>query len=126
MEKIPRLPDEYLEKAREMAARHKNKKNCKRCYDRGYLGVDQNNLLIPCTKCVADDALLAQWRQFVRDTPELHQLYGDYFEEEEQALPAEENPASPLFQEKAHVPPPRAQHLRPVVHQRDHARGQDR
>ncbi len=125
METVPRLPDEYLEKAREMVARHKNKKNCKRCYDRGYLGVDQNNLLVPCAKCVAADALLAEWRQFVRDTPELHELYGDYFEEEEKEQ-SEGAQDSPLFQEKAHVPLPRAQHLRSVAHQRDHARGQDR
>ena len=84
MEEIPRLPDPYLEKAREMVAKHRPKKNCKRCYDRGYLGVDQHNLLIPCPKCVTGDALLAEWRQFVRDTPELFQLYGDYFEQEEE------------------------------------------
>ena len=83
MEEIPRLPDQYLANAREMVAKHKAKKNCKRCYDRGFLGVDQHNLLIPCPKCVAGDTLLVEWRQFVRDTPELAQLYGTYFEEEE-------------------------------------------
>ena len=82
MEEIPRSPDKYLENAREMVAKHRAKKSCKRCYDRGYLGVDQDNLLVPCPKCVAGDALLAEWRQFVRDTPELSQLYGDYFEAE--------------------------------------------
>lgn len=92
MEEIPRLPDQYLEKAREMVARHKAKKNCKRCYDRGWLGVDQHNLLIPCAKCVAGDALLAEWRQFVRDTPELSQLYGDYFEQEEEQKDQEQTP----------------------------------
>ena len=94
MEEIPRLPDQYLEKAREMAARHRAKKNCKRCYDRGWLGVDQHNLLIPCAKCVAGDELIAEWRQFVRDTPELFQLYGDYFEKEEEAAP-EQTPQAP-------------------------------
>ncbi len=85
MEEIPRLPDQYLANAREMVAKHKAKKNCKRCYDRGFLGVDQHNLLIPCPKCVAGDSLLVEWRQFVRDTPELSQLYGTYFDEEEAA-----------------------------------------
>lgn len=94
MEEIPRLPDQYLEKAREMVAKHKTKKNCKRCYDRGYLGVDQHNLLIPCAKCVAGDALIEEWRQFVRDTPELSQLYGDYFEEDEAEEQEETSPAS--------------------------------
>ena len=83
MEEIPKLPDQYLANAREMVAKHKAKKNCKRCYDRGYLGVDQHNLLIPCPKCVTGDALIGEWRQFVRDTPELFQLYGTYFDEDE-------------------------------------------
>ncbi len=87
MEEIAKLPDQYLANAREMVAKHKAKKNCKRCYDRGYLGVDQHNLLIPCPKCVAADALIGEWRQFVRDTPELFQLYGTYFEEEETDAP---------------------------------------
>lgn len=97
MEEIPRLPDQYLAKAREMAAKHKAKKNCKRCYDRGYLGVDQHNLLIPCAKCVAGDALIQEWRQFVRDTPELFELYGTYFEEEEKEVEAKEHehPSAP-------------------------------
>lgn len=108
MEEIPRLPDQYLEKAREMVARHKAKKNCKRCYDRGWLGVDQHNLLIPCAKCVAGDALLAEWRQFVRDTPELSQLYGDYFEEKEEQEEQEQTPQAPRL-----TPPPGSSSDRP-------------
>ena len=94
MEEIPRLPDQYLENAREMVIKHKVRKNCKRCYDRGYLGVDQDNLLVPCAKCVDGEALLTEWRQFVRDTPELSQLYGDYFEEqpEEEGEAQEDTP----------------------------------
>ena len=102
MEEIPRLPDKYLENAREMVVKHRAKKSCKRCYDRGYLGVDQDNLLVPCAKCVDNDALLAEWRQFVRDTPELSQLYGDYFE----AHPEEEGAAQEETQHAPKLTPP--------------------
>lgn len=108
MEEIPRLPDQYLAVARKMAAKHKAKKNCKRCYDRGYLGVDQHNLLLPCPKCVAGEALLEEWRQFVRDTPELSQLYGDYFEQELEAESEEPPSEAGRF-----TPPPGSSSGRP-------------
>lgn len=109
MEEIPKLPDQYLAKAREMVAKHKAKKNCKRCYDRGYLGVDQHNLLIPCPKCVAGDTLIEEWRQFVRDTPELFQLYGTYFDEEEKEAGAPEQES----QTARVIPPPGSSSGRP-------------
>ena len=40
-------------------------------------------MLVSCPKCVDSKAVLDDWRQYVRDTPELVELYGDYFEEEE-------------------------------------------
>ena len=82
-EKIPRLPDEHLGKAREIIADNRSKKNCKTCYDRGYLGTNQDNMLVPCNKCVDSDAVMAAWRTYVRETEELSELYGEYFEEEE-------------------------------------------
>lgn len=84
MEEIARLPDEYLARAREIVAAHRTRKNCKSCYDRGYVGTNQNNMLVPCSKCVDSDAVMEEWRQHVRQTPELAKLYGDYFEEEEE------------------------------------------
>ena len=82
MEEIPRLPDEYLVRAKELALEHRNDSNCKLCYKRGYQGVNQNNLLVPCSKCVDNDGLMESWRTYVRETPELKELYGDYFEAE--------------------------------------------
>ena len=83
MEEIPRLPDEHLARAKELALEHRNDSNCKACFKRGYQGVNQNNLLVPCHKCVDNDALMRAWRAYVQETPELRELYGDYFEEEE-------------------------------------------
>ena len=89
MEDVPRLPDQYLEKAREMADRHRIKSKCKSCYDRGYQGINQLNMLVTCHKCVDGDALMEEWRALIRDTPELSEMYGDYFEEEEKEGPKE-------------------------------------
>ena len=65
-----------------LALEHRNDSNCKLCYKRGYQGVNQNNLLVPCSKCVDNDGLMESWRTYVRETPELKELYGDYFEAE--------------------------------------------
>ena len=92
MEDVPRLPDQYLEKAREMADRHRIKSKCKSCYDRGYQGINQLNMLVTCHKCVDGDALMEEWRALIRDTPELSEMYGDYFEEEEEEEEEEEAP----------------------------------
>ena len=85
MESLPRLPDQYLEQAKEMIGRHRRRRSCKTCFDRGYLGVNQDNMLVPCSKCVDEEAVLAEWKEFVMATPELAELYGDYYEDEESA-----------------------------------------
>ena len=83
MEKVPRLPDRYLEDARRMVGQYIRKRNCKACYGRGYYGTNQNNMLVTCNKCVDEAALMEAWKAFVKDTPELEALYGDYYEREE-------------------------------------------
>ena len=46
-EEIPRLPDEHLGKAREIVAAKRTVRRCKTCYDRGYIGTNRNNMLVP-------------------------------------------------------------------------------
>ncbi len=84
MDDVPKLPEQYVPKAKEMALKHRTKEKCKACYDRGYHGINQLNLLITCHKCVDTDAVVEEWRAFVKDTPELAEMYGDYFEAEEE------------------------------------------
>lgn len=84
-DKIPRLPDQYLDNIKELTLKHRRQTNCKTCYNRGYLGTTQDNLLVPCSKCVPTDELMDDWRKFVRETPALAELYGDYFEAEDEA-----------------------------------------
>ena len=83
MEDLPKLTEEHLEKAKEIISRHRTKKNCNRCYDRGYQGVNQLNMAITCYKCVDEDKVTEEWQAYVRDTPELAKAYGDYFESDE-------------------------------------------
>ena len=84
-EEVPRLPDEHLGKAREIAVAKRTRQRCKTCYDRGYVGTNQNNMLVPCSKCVDVDAVMEDWKNYVAETPELQEMYGDYFEEEGEA-----------------------------------------
>lgn len=90
MDKVPKLPDVHLDRAKEMVLGHRSRKNCKSCYDRGYQGINELNMLVTCTKCVDGEALMVEWRAYVKETPELTEMYGDYFEEDEDAEKAEE------------------------------------
>ena len=60
--KILFLPDEHLGKAREIVAAKRTKQRCKTCYDRGYIGTNQNNMLVPCSKCVDVDGEMEGWK----------------------------------------------------------------
>ncbi len=44
------MAEKHLEKAKVMVLEHKVKKNCKKCYDRGYIGVTDENTLVHCHK----------------------------------------------------------------------------
>ena len=84
MDEVPRLPDEHLAAAKEMVQRHRQRRNCKACYDRGYQGINELNMLVTCPKCVDGEGLMAEWRTYVRERPALKEMYGDYFEEDEE------------------------------------------
>ena len=84
MSQTPRLPDNHLDKAKGLALQHRRRSKCKVCYDRGFQGTDEHNMLILCPKCVDSESVIKDWRQYVRDTPELVQLYGDYFEDDDE------------------------------------------
>lgn len=92
MEDLPKLPDEHLEKAKEMVSRHRTRKSCKSCFDRGYQGINQLNMVIPCHKCVDSDEVTKEWQAYVRDTPALAEAYGDYFEAAEEQEGSEGKP----------------------------------
>jgi len=82
---VKRLPDAHLQAAKDMLPKHRKKKNCKKCYDRGYIGTTDDNMLVPCTQCVDGDALLKEWKEYVKKFPELVELYGDSLEDKPEA-----------------------------------------
>ena len=79
-----RLPDEHLEKVRDFAVNNRTKKKCKTCYDRGYIGVTEENLLVPCVKCVDMEKVEALWKDYVKSVPELFEHFKELFEEKEE------------------------------------------
>ena len=97
-EKIPCLPDEHLGRAREIVAEKRTKQKCKVCYDRGYIGTNQDNMLVPCSKCVDVEGVMEGWRAYVAETPALKELYGDYFEDEKEES-ADENEGEDKYEE---------------------------
>ena len=80
-----RLDDKHLEKAKEIALSARKKKNCKVCYDRGYIGVNQQNMVVICHKCVDGEKATEEWKQYVLANEDLKEHYEEFFEEEDGA-----------------------------------------
>ena len=78
-----RLEEKHLEKAKEFAIRNRIKKRCNACYDRGYIGVTEENLLVPCQKCVDLEKAMEEWKNYISEIPELRDHFHELFEEEE-------------------------------------------
>jgi hypothetical protein len=76
-----KLNDEQLAKAKEIALSNRRKKSCGECYDRGYIGTTEENLLILCPKCVDLDKAMEDWKDYVAEVPELKEEFSDLFEE---------------------------------------------
>ena len=79
-----KLEDKHLEVAKEIAARNRKKKRCDKCYDRGYIGVSEDNFLVLCHRCVDMDKAMEDWKKYVADIPELKEHFSDLFEDEQE------------------------------------------
>lgn len=75
------LEEKHLEEAKKIALKHRKKKSCGQCYDRGWIGVNDQNLLILCTKCVDMDAALEDWKTYVSGHADLKEHFSELFEE---------------------------------------------
>jgi len=84
-----KLDDIHLEAAKQIAGKHRRKKSCDQCYDRGWIGVSEQNLLVLCTKCVDMEAAMADWKQYVSEHEELKEHFSELFEDK----PVEETEA---------------------------------
>lgn len=79
-----RLEDIHLQKAKEIAADNRAKKQCSTCYDRGYIGVTEQNLLFLCHKCINMEKAMQDWKEYVSQFPELKEHFKELFEEKEE------------------------------------------
>jgi len=82
-----KLDDKHLEAAKEIAKEHRRKKSCDSCYERGWIGVSEQNLLVLCTRCVEMEPAMAAWKEYVSQHEELKEHFNELFEEK----PVEEN-----------------------------------
>ena len=71
-----RMDDKHLDVAKEIALRNRKKKKCDHCYDRAYVGVTTENMLMLCHKCVDMDAAVAEWNEYVETQPDLKEHFG--------------------------------------------------
>ena len=90
-----KLDDKHLEAAQKIAGKHRRKKSCDNCYDRGWIGTTDQNLVVLCTRCVHMDAAMEEWKTYVSEHEELKEHFSELFEEkpvteeeEERVLPA--------------------------------------
>lgn len=75
------LAEEHLDKAKEIVLKHRTKRSCKKCYDRGYVGVSQENTLVICEKCVDIEASMEDWKEYVKTDQQLMEDFKEIFEE---------------------------------------------
>ncbi|MCB5251410.1 MAG: hypothetical protein RBR69_06560 [Candidatus Cloacimonadaceae bacterium] len=94
------LDEKHLEAAKKIAHDHRKKKRCDECYDRGWIGVSEQNLLVLCTRCVEMDAAMEDWKKYVSEHEELKEHFKELFEEAPSE--AEEEEVHPAQQEYEH------------------------
>jgi len=75
------LDEPHLDAAKEIAAKHRKKKRCDNCYDRGWIGVTDQNLLVLCTRCVDMEAAMEDWKTYVSGHEDLKEHFSELFEE---------------------------------------------
>ncbi len=76
-----KLDEKHLDAAKQIAKEHRRRKSCDACYDRGWIGVSEQNLLVLCTRCVEMDAAMDAWKAYVSENEELKEHFSELFEE---------------------------------------------
>ncbi len=79
-----RLDDVHLDKAKEIAVHNRKKKSCNVCYDRGYIGLTEQNMLYLCHKCVDIEKAMEEWKNYVADFPDLREYFKELFENDKE------------------------------------------
>ena len=100
-----KLDEKHLEAAKKIALDNRKKKRCDECYDRGWIGVSEENLLVLCTRCVDMDAAMVEWKKYVGEHEELKEHFAELFEEApEEAVESEDHPAQQDYEHKKSHP----------------------
>ncbi len=94
------LDEKHLDEAKKIAAEHRKKKRCDECYDRGWIGASEQNMLVLCTRCVDMDTAMEAWKQYVTDHEELKEHFAELFEEPAVTEEAEEHPTVQAHEHK--------------------------
>lgn len=109
------LDEKHLDEAKKIADDNRKKKRCDECYDRGWIGVSEQNMLVLCTRCVDMEKAMDAWKEYVTQHEELKEHFSELFEEQEVPEETDEHPAQHLHDHKtahpvgktAYVPGPR-------------------
>ena len=78
-----KLADNHLEAAQQIAQQNRKKKSCDECYDRGWIGLTEQNLLVLCTRCVDMEKAMEDWKAYVSQHEDLKEHFAELFEEKE-------------------------------------------
>ena len=78
------LSDAHLEEAKKIIARNIIKRNCNKCYSRGYTGINTiNNTISAICSCADRAKIFSEWKEYVQLFPELVEMYKEEEEENE-------------------------------------------
>lgn len=91
------LEERHLDEAKKIALNHRKKKSCNTCYDRGWIGVSDGNLLVLCTKCVDMEASMDAWKEYVSGHDDLKDHFAELFEDAPVETEAKEHEKMPAF-----------------------------
>ena len=75
------LDEIHLDVAKAIAEKNRKKNSCDHCYDRGWIGVSEQNLLVLCPKCVDREKAIEEWKEYVSEHKELKEHFSELFEE---------------------------------------------
>lgn len=102
------LDEKHLDAAKAIAVKHRKKKSCDNCYERGWIGVTEQNLLVLCGRCVDMEAAVEEWKTYVSEHDELKEHFAELFEDKPVEEEAPEHHKPNVFEHKKEHPHARA------------------
>jgi outer membrane biosynthesis protein TonB len=74
------LEEKHQNAAKEIVQKHITKKNCNKCYGRGFIGFTTDKTIVPCEKCVDIEKAMEEWKQYVATDEALKEDFKELFE----------------------------------------------